>query len=166
MAKNKITVESISEETFKAPIQDANMKATKEILNDTVEEIKEEAKETFSRTNINSEVITDKEEINVIKSKNFIRNFMTFIRSNKFYNSCDRLSKKTHVSKKQIAHNFLEHVLGTISDVFHIVIETVEDVVTTVLDVLSKVLSAAASVICDVARKLVRVVTLNKTCVE
>lgn len=112
----------------------------------------------FSRANVASV-----EE--VVKSKNFILNFMDYIRSKQFFNSCERIAKEKKTTSKQVAKNFFEKVLGTISDVFHVAIDTLEGLIIGTLDILTRVLSAGTAIVCDVARRIVRVTTLNKTCV-
>jgi hypothetical protein len=105
--------------------------------------------------------VTDVEE--VVKSKNFIGNFMDYVKSSAFMSKCEEAGKRTGVPPKKVARNFFENILGTIGDVLGVVISTGKDLLLTTIEVLGVVLKAGVSIICGVASAVVRVITLNKT---
>ena len=128
-----------------------------------VEETKEEKKKVTVE-----EIIEDSqkhaEEEEVEKSKGFLRNFMNYIKSKAFNSKCDDLSRKYNVPSKVVAKSFLTKALGTISDVLHIAIGAVEDCAITIINILTSDLKSGAKLICNVARALTSIVTLNRTC--
>lgn len=102
----------------------------------------------------------------VTKSKGFISTFMNFIQSTRFYKKIQQTATNRRVSQKSVAKNFFTHVLGTIGDIGEIIFNTLEDLILGVLGILTNILVAGTQLICNTARGLLRVVTLNNTCIQ
>lgn len=97
------------------------------------------------------------------KSKNFILNFLDFIKSSRFMRKCRNAGKRTGVPPKKIATNFFTHVLGTIGDILGTIVSSGKDIFITLVDALATVLKAGGSILFNVANAIVRIITLNKT---
>jgi hypothetical protein len=104
---------------------------------------------------------TEKEQ----KARKTITDFMNYIKSDKFKSDVHNSAQKYRLPEREVATNFITKVLGTIGDIAGIVVNTVRGTAHTIVDLLSAVLNGAVDVICNVANSLVRLVTLNKTCV-
>ena len=95
-----------------------------------------------------------------------INDFFFFIKSDVFKTDVNETAKEYNVSPKKLAENFFEKALGTIGDVLGIAVDTTENIAHSLVSILSVVMNSAITVITKVANALVRIVTLNKTCIE
>ena len=125
-------------------------------IQDTAQAV-EEALNGFS-----DEVPTEDE---TAKAKGFLKQFTDYIKGNTFKRDINDTAKKYGVPPKKLAQNFFEKALGTVSDVLGIAINTVGNAGHTLIDILATVAHGAVNLIVNVANALVRMVTLNKTCV-
>lgn len=98
------------------------------------------------------------------KARKTIKDFMDYIKSDKFKSDVHTTAQKYRLPEREVANNFITKVLGTISDLCGIVVNTVRNTAHTLIDLLSAVLNGAVDVICNVANSIVRLVTLNRTC--
>lgn len=142
-----VVVETVKEDTAKKePI------TLDYILNKAEESLKEEG------------TAPTQEEVD--KSKNFLNNFMSYIKGNDFENKCEDLSKKYNVPKKEVAKSFLSKSLGTISDLLHIGIGAIEDTASALVTLLYNIINSGVRIVCNIARGLARIVTFNQTATE
>lgn len=99
------------------------------------------------------------------KAKNILNQFTEYIKGPSFQRDVNTVARECNVSPKKLANNFFEKVLGTIGDVAGIVVNTTGNVAHNLVDLLARVAHSGIDIICKVANALVRMVTLNNTCV-
>lgn len=100
------------------------------------------------------------------EAKTKINDFLNYIKSDFFKTDVNETAKEYNVSPKKLAENFFEKALGTIGDVLGIAVDTTGNIAHSLVSILSAVMDSAITVITKVANALVRIVTLNKTCIE
>lgn len=113
----------------------------------------------------------NKEEnsIKEAEAKNFIASFIEYVRSGRYRDTLNRISKKFSLPPNKVAHNFFTKILGVISDVSHIVINVGSSIIDATLSALCVVLRSAVSVITGVANSLATLITFrytNNECTE
>lgn len=108
------------------------------------------------------------EEASVFKNeqeaKAFIGGFFDFLKGGDFQEKVEAMAKDTQLPKKIIAKNFAGKVLGTIADIFGLCVDTISDTVTTLINILARVLISGIELIMRVAKRLIAIITFNKTC--
>ena len=108
-------------------------------------------------------------EENIKEAKGFIASFIEYVRSGRYRDTLNRISKKLCVPPNKLAHNFFEKVLGVISDVSHVVINVGSSIVDAMLSALCMVMRSAVTVITSVANSLATLITAgytNSKCTE
>lgn len=135
----------------------------------TKEEVVTEEK-TVEEETITVEQVIEKEskveepEEEVIGSvTSFLNNFKSYISSDKFDKQAGDMEKKYGIPKRKAKSGFIMAFLGTLSDTLHIAIEFAEDALTTAIGLINKVLMTITTFSMNGLRKLVRIITLNKS---
>ena len=99
----------------------------------------------------------------VLKAKKTLLDFMNYIKSSSFIKKCNSLSRKTGIPPKKIAKGFFSNILGTIADILNIAIDTIQIGLAAIVEFLSWSIVTGGSIVCELAKGLVRVCTLNNT---
>lgn len=132
------------------------------------EEMEEEVEEIEVEVERVEEVKDNTEEKSKEDAKNdakdFVAGLLNFIKGGNFKKKIAEKSKETGLSERTLADSFFKKVLGTLSDVLHLAIDTVGDLYSTTICLLSGLLLSTGDLIIRCAKRLVRIVTLNSTC--
>lgn len=96
-------------------------------------------------------------------ARGFISSFVEYVRSGRYRDTLNRISKKFCVSPSKLAHNFFTKVLGIISDALHIVIDVGSSIVDATLSALCMVLRSAVAIVTSVANSLATLITAGYT---
>lgn len=118
----------------------------------------EEDKEAAAKKETIEEVFTNEHE-----AKNFIKQAMTYVKSESFSNKCDELAEKHNVSKKKIAKTFFQKVLGQIGDKSTLAFDTFETGVMIFINIVGFIIKKGIDIICTLARILFKALTFNYT---
>lgn len=154
--KSKEDVVKESKYTKNKENKNINNKENKKDVNDILEEV--EMIEVEENPNIT------KEEAK--KSRKFLEKLQEYMKSGYYSKKSYELSKNFKVPQKKLAKGFASKVLGTIGDTLGIVIDAVKDVTFTVIEIIGLILTKGITLICHVAKAIVSMLTLNKTCIE
>lgn len=98
------------------------------------------------------------------EAKNFIKQAMTYVKSESFSNKCDELAEKYKISKKKVAKTFFQKVLGQIGDKSKLAFDTFETGVMMFVNIISFILKKAIDIVFTLARLLFKAFTFNYTC--
>lgn len=154
--KNKENIIKENKETENKENKNINDKENKKDVNDILEEV--EMIEVEEDPNIS------KEEAK--KSRKFLERLQEYMKSGYYSKKSYELSKNFKVPQKKLAKSFAAKVLGTIGDTLGIVIDAVKDVTFTVIEIIGLILTKGITLICHVAKAIVNMLTLNKTCIQ
>ena len=103
------------------------------------------------------------QEMSQEEAMNIFDNLKNFFQSGQFAQQCNATSKKTGVPPREIAKGFISKILGTIGDILHIGINVVCSLGNSIIDIITAIAKGAVNTVCNVARGLASIVTLNKT---
>lgn len=154
--ESKEDVVKESKDTKNKENKNINNKENKKDVNDILEEV--EMIEVEEDPNITKE--------DAKKSRKFLEKLQEYMKSGYYSKKSYELSKNFKVPQKKLAKSFAAKILGTIGDTLGIVIDAVKDVTFTVIEILGLILTKGITLICHVAKAIVSMLTLNKTCIE
>lgn len=97
------------------------------------------------------------------EAKGFIASFIEYVRSGRYRDTLNKISKKFSLPPNKVANNFFTKVLGVISDALHIVINVGANVIDATLSALCVVLHSAVTVVKSVANSLATLITFRYT---
>ena len=103
------------------------------------------------------------EEMTQEEAMGIFDNLKNYFQSGQFAQQCNATSKKTGVPPREIAKGFISKILGTIGDILHIGINVVCSLGNSIIDIITAIAKGAVNTVCNVARGLASIVTLNKT---
>jgi len=124
-------------------------------------------KQDFSQTAANAaeEMFRDDEPSQAQQKadRDFLNNFIHYMKSGKLKEDILGQSRTYNVPPKMIAKNFFERVLGIISDIGGIVINTACNALDAIIDGVATILHGAVNIIHNIASAIGRILTLNQT---
>lgn len=135
-----------------------------EIRNELKEDLIDTAKAVKDSLNSFSDDIAS-EGPEVKKARGFLQDFTKYIKSETFKKEINDTAKKYNVPPKKLAEGFFAKALGTIGDVLGIAINCVGNTGHMLVNLLATIIHGGVDIIINVANALVRMVTLNKTCI-
>lgn len=97
------------------------------------------------------------------EAKGFIASFIEYVKSGRYRDTLNKISKKFSLQPNKVAENFFQKVLGVISDALHIVINVGSSIIDATLSALCVVLHSAVSIVKSVANSLATLITFRYT---
>ena len=95
--------------------------------------------------------------------RDFLNSFINYMKSGKLKEDILGQSREYNIPPKMIAKNFFERVLGIISDIGGIVINTACNALDAIIDGVATILHGAVNIIHNIASAIGRILTLNQT---
>lgn len=136
-----------------------------ETLNSTAEAIRSSL-EGFSDQveNLCGDCSAQQEE-QVKQATGLFQRFQEYISSKGFRDNVNMTARKYGVPPKKVAEGFFGKVLGTIGDVAGIAVSTAGNIAHSFIDIFAAILHGGVNMVVSAASALVRVLTLNNTCI-
>ena len=120
------------------------------------------------KTPVNETIVEPVKEVADIKededeAKGFIQGLLGYITNPGFEKKIVQQAQSNGLEPRQVADSFATKILGTISDLFHLALDTIADAFATLISMLAGILIKGGELLIRVFKRLVRIVTLNKT---
>lgn len=149
---DKIINETVKNNLDKEEEEDVNIDIDFEKLNNTI----------FANINFDEKDNISKQD--EVKAKSFIKGFLDFLTNPMSEKKIIEEAQKNGLQPRKVAKTFVTKCLGTLSDVLHLALDTVQDAFSTLISILAGLLIKGGELLVRCAKRLVRIVTLNSTC--
>lgn len=156
--EHKSTFDKIINETVKNSLdkkekeEDVTIDIDFEKLNNTI----------FANTNLDEKDNISKQD--EVKAKSFVKGLLDFLTNPMSEKKIIEEAQKNGLQPRKVAKTFVMKCLGTLSDVLHLALDTVQDAFSTLISILAGLLIKGGELLVRCAKRLVRIVTLNSTC--
>lgn len=132
------------------------------VVNNMFEEILDEsAKACKEEQDKEKEVTKEEQDKAKLETKSVLTNFLKYIKSVRFTNKIDEMSKKYDVPKKIIKNHFIAGILGKIADILHLTIAITAEIIKHVFEFIGAIINKIVDFAYEVCLKITNLLTLN-----